>query len=514
MPYYVILALYSKSNYFPIFQTLLKFWHFLTSNIFIYQAREPNKEAYTWSENQDQVLVQWQSGEAATLHILVVHAMIILLTYGAPEFDEPQPSCFYNLLEVWFPPNGEIPQAFLVETSEEALIYPDWLKLRMIRSNVEALVDGALKDLEPGQLILFIQSFGIPVTSISKLLQALDRMAQANPFAFVEVDMDKVYMQQLLQVQWKRGARGGAQFADIMQLNEPEAHVVLERKDAPMISRPSLNLTQSVTGVLTAAPPLQPEYVASVLLKLFDAGTVLRFSQQEKMDAYRMLSKMLAAEVRSPSKPSIEAAASAFDGLLNGPSMMPNESEMLLLAMERQPAFSCGLLRLLTSAVSSSDPSPLLSVVLRICLKMTDRNRAPDACSPLRNIAKSFVDRHGGPMKPAGTPEQQRLDLGSSRLEKHVHQLSANALKSNDTRSLVSSLVNSLNDSHKGDRFVGLLIDWLELMDPEIITVHPDLQVKLSIWFTSYSEFKYKIESPILFFITAKSFVRAISGQQ
>ena len=117
-------------------------------------------------------------------------------------------------------------------------------------------------------------------------------------------------------------------------------------------------------------------------------------------------------------------------------------------------------------------------------------------------------------MKPAGTPEQQRLDLGSSRLEKHVHQLSANALKSNDTRSLVSSLVNSLNDSHKGDRFVGLLIDWLELMDPEIITVHPDLQVKLSIWFTSYSEFKYKIESPILFFITAKSFVRAISGQQ
>lgn len=154
------------------------------------------------------MLVQWQSGEAATLHILFVHAMVILLTYGEPNTDwqqqQQQESCFRHLLAVWFPAGQDLPQAFLVETSEEALLYPDWLKLRMIRSSVQALVDGALKDLEPGQLILFIQSFGIPVASMTKLLQALDRMVQANPFAFVEVDMDKVYVQQLLQVSLAR----------------------------------------------------------------------------------------------------------------------------------------------------------------------------------------------------------------------------------------------------------------------------------------------------------------------
>ncbi len=127
--------------------------------------------------------------------------MIILLTYGPP--DQVENGAFGPLLEAWFPLRGEHPQAYLVETSEEALLYPDWLKLRMIRSHVDVMVDTALKELEPGQLILFIQSFGIPVASMSKLLSALDRMVVANSFAFVEVDMDKTYMHQLFQVNFQ-----------------------------------------------------------------------------------------------------------------------------------------------------------------------------------------------------------------------------------------------------------------------------------------------------------------------
>ena len=50
--------------------------------MFILQAREPRREAYTWSESQDQILVTWSTGEECTMHILVVHAMIILLNYG------------------------------------------------------------------------------------------------------------------------------------------------------------------------------------------------------------------------------------------------------------------------------------------------------------------------------------------------------------------------------------------------------------------------------------------------
>jgi len=37
------------------------------------------------SESQEQVFLRWTSGETATMHILVVHAMVILLTLGPPQ---------------------------------------------------------------------------------------------------------------------------------------------------------------------------------------------------------------------------------------------------------------------------------------------------------------------------------------------------------------------------------------------------------------------------------------------
>ena len=64
-----------------------------------------------------------------------------------------------------------MPRAYLMEQQEEVQLIPDWLKLKMIRSDEMTLVNAALRDLEPPQLVLFIQSFGIPVPSMSKLLQ-------------------------------------------------------------------------------------------------------------------------------------------------------------------------------------------------------------------------------------------------------------------------------------------------------------------------------------------------------
>ncbi len=66
-------------------------------------------------------------------------------------------------------------------TKEEAVLIPDWLKLKMIRSDSPVLVDTALRELEPQQLVLFIQSFGIPVASMSKLLGVLDAAAARDP---------------------------------------------------------------------------------------------------------------------------------------------------------------------------------------------------------------------------------------------------------------------------------------------------------------------------------------------
>lgn len=49
------------------------------------------------SESQDQVFLRWTTGETATMHILVVHAMVILLTLGPPKGN---PAYFYNVCNV------------------------------------------------------------------------------------------------------------------------------------------------------------------------------------------------------------------------------------------------------------------------------------------------------------------------------------------------------------------------------------------------------------------------------
>lgn len=54
------------------------------------------------------------------------------------------------MLDIWFPEKKPLPTAFLVDTSEEALLLPDWLKLRMIRSEVPRLVDAGTVRLGEG----------------------------------------------------------------------------------------------------------------------------------------------------------------------------------------------------------------------------------------------------------------------------------------------------------------------------------------------------------------------------
>lgn len=52
-------------------------------------AHPPSPLLSLQSESQDQVFLRWSSGETATMHILVVHAMVILLTLGPPRGEQP-----------------------------------------------------------------------------------------------------------------------------------------------------------------------------------------------------------------------------------------------------------------------------------------------------------------------------------------------------------------------------------------------------------------------------------------
>ena len=73
----------------------------------------------------------------------------------------------------------------------------------------------ALFELDPRQLLLFVQSFGIPVASMSRLLLYLDAAAESNPAGLIQMVQtmaDASYISRLIHVQRMRGAEGGDKF--------------------------------------------------------------------------------------------------------------------------------------------------------------------------------------------------------------------------------------------------------------------------------------------------------------
>ena len=288
-------------------------------------------------------------------------------------------------------------------------------------------------------------------------------------------------------MQWARGARGGTDFAEIMLKLRPEgeSRPSAETKVRPVDLPPVLNLDCSPLKLSSSKTILNVEHSASTLRQLFDIKTVIRLSQPEKIKAYRSLSNELGMESRASTRPSSEAFATALDNLLDSAHGSRTEFEQLVMAMERQPAFSCGLLRLLTSSASSGSSPLLLSSVRRICQKIGGPLETGTNPSSLKSIALHFVKNHGGLVRADSTPgDLNSLDLSSKRLERHLQQLASRALEMGDSRSLVNNIINSLSCGGIKNSFGGLFIDWIELLDPEIITAQPDAEVNkiISFW--------------------------------
>ncbi|XP_065331836.1 integrator complex subunit 1 [Cloeon dipterum] len=197
-------------------------------------SRVPRRESYAWSHNQDHILVEWPT-EECYLHILVVHASVLLLTYGQGRHHH----LFKQLHEIWL--GTERPRGRLTDTFEEAVLFPDWLKLKMIQSEAPGLAEAALADLEPPQLLLFAQNFGIPPSNMSKLLATLDRAVDHEPQAVAEALQDRSYMVQLVRVQHYLGAKNGHTFLHFLDPSNqaqpeelPESPEIVVRRPLPL----------------------------------------------------------------------------------------------------------------------------------------------------------------------------------------------------------------------------------------------------------------------------------------
>lgn len=461
-------------------------------------AKMPSKEVYSWSESQDQILIQWCTGESATMHILVVHAMIIVLTYGPPS--TASSSYFDALSEIWFPINSEQPKAFLVDTSEEALLLPDWLKLRMIRSSVGILVDAALKDLDPSQLVLFIQSFGIPVSSMSKLLKTLDLAVDYDKFSVEQAVIDKSYMSQLVEVQHRRGATGGEKFAKLL-LDSDLAENNMDCEAVP-----------NQTPVIQRAPPKLPtaisvEFLSISLIKLLGLNTTTVLTAKQEQDLFKGLQKALAKDILG--KRSESGAISVF--ILTCEQILRSDSKMAFLqALHKKSYFSSVLFRLATASLSNVDISTsphgqkLQWTCQQIIYALSGTNTS------LVTVASQFYNKH----KPSETKkpapwkifasqfDQDKLDNecitkivhaaeidDSLRLEEVMQYLVKNAISKGDTKPLMNAMTNitlkRLTDKANASiktfnrsKFC-FFVDWLECLEPKIISSFPKSQCHL-----------------------------------
>lgn len=183
------------------FQTLN--YLFIMFNNFIIKMKENNSEL-TLPDIPDLLVVHFADGTQCHMHLNFIHALIILLS------ESKELNGAMELLDYFFPAGSpSYPQAFSVETDEKVQILPDWLKLKMIRSSIERMVDVALQDLIPEQLILFIQSFGTPKDSMSKLLALLDSAVVQDADKINEAIMNRAYLTQFIEIQQLRGAKNG-----------------------------------------------------------------------------------------------------------------------------------------------------------------------------------------------------------------------------------------------------------------------------------------------------------------
>ncbi|XP_023378142.1 integrator complex subunit 1 [Pteropus vampyrus] len=500
------------------------------------------EEVYSWSESQDQVFLRWTSGETATMHILVVHAMVILLTLGPPRAGDGE---FQALLDIWFPEKKPLPTAFLVDTSEEALLLPDWLKLRMIRSEVPRLVDAALQDLEPQQLLLFVQSFGIPVSSMSKLLQHLDQAVAHDPQTLEQNIMDKNYMAHLVEVQHERGASGGQTFHSLLTASLPPRR---DSAEAPKPrSSPEPPPGQGRIWAVTQVRALGPEDdLASMFLQIFPLSPGSRWQSSSARPVALALQQALGQELAlvrqgSPDVTGVSVRLlQAIATLLNSP-----HGGALVMSMQRSHFLACPLMRQLcqyqrcvpqdTSYSSlflkvlmqtlqwldspSVDGGPLQAQLKLFAAQYSARRRISDVRTGLLRLAEALTFRgdvegvsstvralvttlRSGEkcsLEPELVSKVLRglIEARSPYLEEMLAALFPAVSASPACRPI--AVVTSLLLQDKAEPLAlgqqdtdscsleavqlgpcsGLLVDWLEMLDPEVVSSCPDLQQRL-----------------------------------
>lgn len=460
---------------------------FVMVNNFLIKLREQTGP-HACPPYPDLLMVNFPDGTQSPIHLIIIQAFVILLTYS-PSIPGALP-----IVDYWFPVNCPPPQAFHFETQEPVQILPDWLKLKMIRSPVERLVDVALVDLTPDQIVLFVQNFGTPVTSMSKLLALLDRAVIEQFDTVKSTILNTEYLAQLIEIQQSRGAKNGHIAVQALELH---GQIQPETENKRPIVMESLQLSP-ILPLIGAQPIPKSKEVDEITEVVLTAPSLNKMNSNR----FRRLIQQLICKDSDSSKKSKnkspyvgalqlqEYITTKMLGYLHRMTKSPHGAYFFQNIYQKPQVFS--LFRgLLNNIPEKTDHYNFLTTIDE-CIKLINPTTHGILLQIILNKRKLSIK----------TPEDVRSNVDMQNfvhifqsnknldVEKKGKLLMNDLLKKSNTSYLIQSLASVLKSFEvkpeiesssrlfKSDQ-KGLIVDWLSDIDSELITSNPDIQMEL-----------------------------------
>lgn len=391
------------------------------------------------------------------------------------------------------------PQAFTMETQEPVQILPDWLKLKMIRSNVERLVDVALQDLTPDQIVLFVQNFGTPVSSMSKLLALLDRAVIEQCETVNAAILNKPYLAQLIEIQQARGAKNGHISVHTLDLHGQTVTEPPKANAAPKIDDWVVNLKHST--VVQKFDKQTTTKMNKDIEEVLEAILTRPIISKVTLQKFRKLVQQLNVKnVKSKGGVSQELIVTKI--LQYFVKMMKSQQGAYIFRNVVQGTTICTFFRTLFSiTLEKSDQIQLQSQIVEELLKYFNSQQHPILIQILLNKKKSLTNK-SLVEEPLSSSQNERKETMISILtdiseKKLAHEIANNK---GDASKLITALTLSLKTvdvkikPEPGQLPIqtvadtcGLLVDWLAEADSELIRSHPELQMAMLFGETKHS---------------------------
>ncbi|XP_067931599.1 integrator complex subunit 1-like [Watersipora subatra] len=396
--------------------------------------------AYEWRDKSSSVMVQWHSGQVVILHLRIVHAMMEVLSIkNLAEF-----SSGTSLLEHWFPAGCNLPVGCHPSNSELTDLFTDELRKKMLQSNNERLLTAAVSDVKLEQLLVFFQLFGLPVSSVNAILHLIDEHCKADSQAVKNcVEPQRQYLSQLLRTQRLRGAEGGDSLAAVLEIGASQPMDTKEVKHEK--SR------KSGAGVRTLS------MLESRPVEMMGSDTDT-FVQAKLCKEECTKEGLVIAQRTLASDPSL--ATKLSQSLLV--ALSSSNEAALLSCLSAFASHTAAVLRLLAANIQDL-PQPTRQLFEAL-------SSLPDLPAVIVNTVRSVCSQ----LTPSSDP------LSSSECE--FNQQMIKLCLSNERKKAVDICMQQallIQNGGSSPVFLGLLIDWLELLDPEITNLSSDLQDKL-----------------------------------